>query len=557
MAARPVQIHGEEQRVVPTPHSPSQGWQRAAQLRAMGALPTFLHGVYGALLAGPLYAPWVALGQGRPALIGSAVALLLLAHSLHAAAHQRHRRRDGLALMLAACLGYQLLAMHWLNAVLKPELPAAQLGLACAMLLLLVLPQVLLWSLFQLAAARLRRRLPVLGAWPELLSWPMAWVCWSLVKEPLWLGGQYGALALVTLDWPIAQSLLPWCGAALWEGLLWSAALLFWQLRQPLSRLLLLTVFALPWRAPASMAETAAPEPVRLVAVQPAAAETWNLQVRDVALDQLHRALQGRPAGTVLVTTEAFLKETPPHPPTGVWADFVETLVQAQHHALIGSVLDWPAPRSAKPATLNAVLQYSPTPAGARRSIYGKQRLAPAGETVPWPWLIRPLLRRWVDQDLQSEIDSAPPAMGQRLFVGEQIVGLSICHELAFSTQIAAAAQDAGWLVNVSDDRWIPDPSYRLQALALARLRTLELRKPLLRVSSGGASTLFDANGRLQGQAPGGGALHWDLQLQAAQSDSFFGRRHRGLHAAAVASLAGALGIGFFLGLGSSKSEAI
>ena len=92
---------------------------------------------------------------------------------------------------------------------------------------------------------------------------------------------------------------------------------------------------------------------------------------------------------------------------------------------------------------------------------------------------------------------SAPPELVQPLYVAGVAVGMSICYEQAFAYTMAERAAGSGWLVNVSDDAWICTAYYRNQMLATARLRAMEVAKPLLRVTSGGRSVLIDATGRV------------------------------------------------------------
>ena len=516
----------------------------------------------------------------------AALGLLMLAAWMvvHQPAQPR-RMWAGLALALAL---WQGLGMQWLGSALAPDARSAFGPLLGLMWGLNLAPLIGLgWGLSAAAAAVQRRWAGVRRAgWVGLvwLAWPLAWATWALWREELWWGGNYAGLALGLLDLPGLPLVLPVLGASLWEGACWGLALaaakllLGWRARGGATAAValvgaaagVLTVVGMP-NAPAGSSASpvdtvqvpnrpdetdaawwtqATGAPVAVVAIQPAAhTPEWNLAARDLALSQLHTALVQAAPGTVLVTTETFLREPPPQHAWGVWQDLMVRLEQSQNHLLLGLPLvlrgrdddaqrgvtaDTPAADEiASLGLMNTVLQISSQGPGQglRTSVYAKQRLAPAGEALPWPALLRPFAAAWFLQpqqlgrpDMRPDMQPGPPALNQALFVAGHTVALSICHELAFGSHLRRLALHADWLLNVADDSWITDPDYRLQVQRLARLRALELGKPLLRVSQGAASLLVGADGQALAQAPTAGHGLWPFVVQPFVGQTPYGR---------------------------------
>jgi len=55
--------------------------------------------------------------------------------------------------------------------------------------------------------------------------------------------------------------------------------------------------------------------------------------------------------------------------------------------------------------------------------------------------------------------------------------------------------EGATWLVNVTNDAWFGDTVAPLQHLAMARMRSVEFRRPMVRAANAGISAVIDADG--------------------------------------------------------------
>lgn len=81
--------------------------------------------------------------------------------------------------------------------------------------------------------------------------------------------------------------------------------------------------------------------------------------------------------------------------------------------------------------------------------------------------------------------------------------GMLVCNE-AFLPHVAGArvAEGATYLVNPSNDSWVPDAGFAAQQFDLAALRAVEQRRWLLRVSDSGPSGVVDPYGRVVAATP-------------------------------------------------------
>jgi apolipoprotein N-acyltransferase len=74
--------------------------------------------------------------------------------------------------------------------------------------------------------------------------------------------------------------------------------------------------------------------------------------------------------------------------------------------------------------------------------------------------------------------------------------GASVCYEAVFPGMIRESVlSGAQWLVNVTNDAWFGDTVAPHQHLAMARMRAVEFRRPMVRAANAGISALIDERG--------------------------------------------------------------
>ncbi len=135
---------------------------------------------------------------------------------------------------------------------------------------------------------------------------------------------------------------------------------------------------------------------------------------------------------------------------------------------------------------------------GEDTQVYHKRHLVPFGEYIP--------LRDWLTwMDDMVVLPAADIAWGTEpvvLTAGGLPLAGSICYEDAYGAEMADMLPEATYLVNVSNDAWFGDSLAPWQHLQIARMRALELGRPMLRATNTGVSAIIDGHGRIVKRSP-------------------------------------------------------
>ncbi|MEO0975240.1 MAG: apolipoprotein N-acyltransferase, partial [Pseudomonadota bacterium] len=127
-------------------------------------------------------------------------------------------------------------------------------------------------------------------------------------------------------------------------------------------------------------------------------------------------------------------------------------------------------------------------------SEYHKRHLVPFGEYYPVPNFVR----RWLaDLNLPYTDFTKGPADQEPLTVAGQPVGVSICYEDVFGSELLAMVPRARLLVNVSNDAWFGGSVAPHQHLQIARMRAIEVARPMIRATNSGISAFIEHDGRV------------------------------------------------------------
>ncbi|HEU5360006.1 MAG TPA: apolipoprotein N-acyltransferase [Candidatus Deferrimicrobiaceae bacterium] len=130
---------------------------------------------------------------------------------------------------------------------------------------------------------------------------------------------------------------------------------------------------------------------------------------------------------------------------------------------------------------------------GIAKGRYDKRHLVPFGEYIPLRSLLFFLRKLTVGEEDFSAGDS--PALFP---VRGEPVGASVCYEAIFPGIIRESVREgARWLVNVTNDAWFGDTVAPHQHLAMARMRSVEYRRTMVRAANSGISAIIDERGEV------------------------------------------------------------
>lgn len=133
------------------------------------------------------------------------------------------------------------------------------------------------------------------------------------------------------------------------------------------------------------------------------------------------------------------------------------------------------------------------------RQFYFKRHLVPFGETFPVPGFVR----EWLRLMSLPYIDAKPGAPEQPpLEVAGERLAITICYEAVFGAEQLHYLPESTLLVNVSNDAWFGDSIGPHQHLQIARVRTAEAGRYMLRAANTGITAVIDPQGRVVSRIP-------------------------------------------------------
>ena len=136
---------------------------------------------------------------------------------------------------------------------------------------------------------------------------------------------------------------------------------------------------------------------------------------------------------------------------------------------------------------------------GAITARYDKTHLVPFGEFIPWGF-------RWFVAMMNIPLGDfgRGPTDQPMLQLAGHALAFNICYEDLFGDELARQVRaGAKVLINVSNIAWFGDSHAPEQHLQIARMRALELARPMLRATNTGATAAIDHRGRVLARLPG------------------------------------------------------
>lgn len=265
--------------------------------------------------------------------------------------------------------------------------------------------------------------------------------------------------------------------------------------RGPL-RALALVALVLPWTLGLSLrgVEWTRPEgPTRTVAILQGAVPQdmkWLESNQQKILDD-YAALHKQALGAdLIVWPESALPDL-----ANFYAEYIGAIWSASDRAKSGVLMGVMRLDDDKVNSYNSVLALGE----GEPTFYDKSHLVPFGEYFPVPGWVRSWLRLMSlpYSDFTSGKTDQPP-----LSVEGMKIATSICYEDAYPISLHVATRAAGLLANVTNDAWFGRSGARYQHLQIARMRSIEGRRFLVRAANDGVSAIIGPSGAVVAQAP-------------------------------------------------------
>ncbi|MGI9255929.1 MAG: apolipoprotein N-acyltransferase [Salinispira sp.] len=135
---------------------------------------------------------------------------------------------------------------------------------------------------------------------------------------------------------------------------------------------------------------------------------------------------------------------------------------------------------------------------------YGKIHLIPFAEHIPLTNL--PLFANFLENTIGLYPSGWTPGEGIRTFHfadSKLRIGTPVCFEDSFATNARAFAQDgADLLLNLTNNSWSRTQSAQYQHFVAARYRAIETRRPLLRATNSGLTSIIMPDGSIHNHIP-------------------------------------------------------